>query len=62
MALIVHQVAMKMINEIRPVVECISRHDRSLAQQIRRSASSVALNISEAAYTATVKLIDLVFI
>ena len=51
MALIVHDFAIEMIREIKPLIDRISRHDRNLAQQIRRSASSVALNISEAAYS-----------
>lgn len=51
MALIVHQVALDMIVEIKPLIDRIARHDRSLAQQMRRSASSVPLNISEGAYS-----------
>jgi four helix bundle protein len=38
-----------LITELKPLVAKISSHDRSLADQIRRSASSVPLNISEAA-------------
>jgi len=51
MALIVHQVALEMIAEIKPLIEQIARHDKSLAQQMRRSASSVPLNICEGAYS-----------
>jgi len=51
MALIVHQVALDMIVEIKPLIERIARHDRSLAQQLRRSASSVPLNIGEGAHS-----------
>ena len=51
MALIVHQVALEMISDIKPLIDRIARHDRSLAQQIRRSASSVPLNIGEGAYS-----------
>ena len=51
MALIVHQVALEMVKGIKPLIDRIARHDRSLAQQLRRSASSVALNIGEAAYS-----------
>lgn len=51
MTLIVHQVALDMIVEIKPVIERIARYDRSLAQQVRRSASSVPLNIGEAAHS-----------
>ena len=45
----VHTVAIEMIREIKPLIDRIARHDRSLAKQIRESASSVALNIGEAA-------------
>ena len=51
MALIVHNVALEMVTDIRPLIERIARHDRSLAQQLRRSASSVPLNIGEGAYS-----------
>lgn len=51
MALIVHEVALDMVTNIRPLIEKIGRHDRSLAQQLRRSASSVPLNIGEGAYS-----------
>lgn len=51
MALIVHQVALDMIVEIKPLIDRIARHDRSLAQQMRRFASSVPLNIGEGAYS-----------
>ena len=51
MALIVHDVALDMVKSIKPLIERIARHDRSLAQQLRRSASSVPLNIGEGAYS-----------
>ncbi len=51
MALIVHQVALEMVTGMKPIIDRIARHDRSLAQQMRRSASSVALNIGEADYS-----------
>jgi four helix bundle protein len=51
MALIVHQVALQMIREIKPLIDRIARHDRSLAKQIQSSSSSVALNIGEGAYS-----------
>ena len=51
MALIVQQVAIDIIGELRPLAVRISRHDRSLAQQLRRAASSIALNIGEAQYS-----------
>jgi hypothetical protein len=48
MALIVHQVALETITELRPLVARIAGRDRSLAQQLQRAASSAALNIGEA--------------
>ncbi len=49
MGLVVHTVAIEMIRRIKPLIDRIARHDRSLAKQLRESASSVALNIGEAA-------------
>ena len=51
MALIVHQTALDMIHQIKPLIDQISRHDKALADQLRRSASSVSLNIGEGAYS-----------
>jgi len=51
MSLIVHQVALEMVTCIKPLIDRVARRDRSLATQMRRSASSVALNIGEAAYS-----------
>ena len=47
MALQVHAVALDMIGALRPLVPRIARHDRSLADQLRRAASSVVLNLAE---------------
>jgi four helix bundle protein len=44
------QIAIEAVKLLRPIVERIHRHDRSLADQIRRAASSVVLNLAEAAY------------
>ena len=51
MALIVHEVALEMVADIKPLIERIARQDSSLAQQLRRSAASVALNLGEGAYS-----------
>jgi hypothetical protein len=48
MALIVHQVALETIPELRPLVARIAGRARSLAQQLQRAVSSAALNIGEA--------------
>ena len=40
--------AIHIISRLRPVVELIRARDRDLADQVRRSASSIALNLAEA--------------
>ena len=44
----VADLSIQLIEELRPLVPRIKQRDRSLADQIRRSASSIALNIGEA--------------
>jgi four helix bundle protein len=39
--------ALDVIEQARPLVECIARRDRDLGSQIRRALSSVALNVAE---------------
>ena len=51
MALQVVGVSLEMIAAVRPLVPKIRRHDRSLADQLVRAASSVALNAAEAEYS-----------
>jgi four helix bundle protein len=48
MALQVAEISFEMIAAVRPLVARIRRQDRSLADQLVRAASSVALNIAEA--------------
>jgi four helix bundle protein len=36
------------LHDLRPIVTQIEAHDRDLARQLRRAASSIALNVSEA--------------
>jgi four helix bundle protein len=47
MALLVAELSIQVVAELRPLVPRIRRHDRSLADQLVRAASSVALNIAE---------------
>jgi four helix bundle protein len=47
MALVVAQLSIELVETLRPLVPRIRRHDRSLADQLVRAASSVALNIAE---------------
>jgi len=51
MKLAVHEVALDTIKSLKPLVAIIARHDRSLADQIRRAGSGVALALSEGAYS-----------
>ena len=43
----IHDVMLDAIGTMRPVVRAIERHDRDLASQLKRAASSVVLNIAE---------------
>ena len=44
-----YEVSLNLIPLLRPLVDAIALHDRSLADQIRRAGSSVPLNIAEGA-------------
>ena len=48
MALIVQDLALQMLAHIKPIIDAVARYDRSLADQMRRSAQSSLLNIAEA--------------
>ena len=43
----IYDTMIEVIRELRPVVAAIEANDRDLARQLRRAASSVALNICE---------------
>ena len=43
--------SIELIEALRPIVPRVKRHDRSLADQLVRAASSVALNIAEGEYS-----------
>jgi four helix bundle protein len=47
MAFVVAQLSIELVEALRPLVPRIRRCDRSLADQLVRAASSVALNIAE---------------
>ena len=44
----VAELSFQLIDDLRPLVSEIRRRDRSLADQLMRAASSVALNVAEA--------------
>ena len=48
MALQVAELSLELIETLRPLVPRIKAKDKSLADQIMRSASSIALNVGEA--------------
>lgn len=47
MAFRLAELSFELIEDLRPLVEVIRRRDRSLADQLMRAASSIALNIAE---------------
>jgi four helix bundle protein len=51
MAFQVEELAVELIEALQPLVQRIKARDRALADQIRRAASSVALNIGEGNYS-----------
>jgi len=42
-----YDVSLELVRELAPIVPAIKKHDRDLADQLRRAASSIVLNISE---------------
>ncbi|HEY8942926.1 MAG TPA: four helix bundle protein [Polyangiaceae bacterium] len=51
MALQVAELSIELIQALRPLMPRIKRSDRSLADQLTRAATSVALNIAEAEHS-----------
>jgi len=49
MAFIVADLSIELIEKLRPLIQRIKARDKSLADQIQRAASSIALNIGEGA-------------
>ena len=43
----IYDVTLHVLRTLRPAVIAIESHDRDLARQLRRAASSIALNIAE---------------
>ena len=44
---VAYQVSLELVEGLRAVVERLRRHDRELGDQLRRAATSVALNLAE---------------
>ena len=51
MAWIVHELALELVQSLTPLMPAIARHDANLARQLRRSASSIVLNVAEGEYS-----------
>ena len=43
----IYDTILEVLRELKPVVAAIEAHDRDLARQLRRAATSIALNASE---------------
>jgi four helix bundle protein len=43
----VHEIALQVVTDLAPLMPRIARQDRNLAQQLRRAATSIVLNIAE---------------
>jgi len=48
----IYDVAVKMLEDMRPALGAIETRDRDLARQMRRAASSVVLNLAEGSGSA----------
>ncbi len=48
-----HEIAMQLIVAVRPIVEAVRPHDKNLAEQLRRAATSAAANTAEGGRRAT---------
>ena len=44
---IAYEVSLDLIRSLRPIVPVIKKHERDLADQLRRAATSVSLNLGE---------------
>ena len=49
--LMIYEVILEVVGELKPVMRAIERHDADLARQMRRAACSVALNTAEGMYS-----------
>jgi len=43
----IHAVCIELLRDIRPFIEQIEKYDRDQARQLRRSATSIVLNLAE---------------
>ena len=52
MDLRIHAVAVEAVRQLRALLRKIEQHDKDLGRQMRRSATSVPLNIAEGSYSS----------
>ena len=50
MQLHIYQTSLHMIRDVSPIIQQIAKHDVDLARQLRRSSTSIPLNINEGCY------------
>ena len=46
-----YQLSLAVVRRLRSLIQRIGRHDRNLADQLRRAATSIPLNINEGLYS-----------
>ena len=51
MAFQVAELSFELVGALKPLIPRVRRHERALADQMARAASSIALNIAEAEYS-----------
>lgn len=51
MGLRIYSIAIDMVRQLRPLIQRIAARDSNLADQLRRAATSVPLNLHEGAYS-----------
>src|SRR5215468_3402596 len=47
MGFVAYEVSLEMVKSVAPVISAVANRDRALADQMRRAASSVPLNVAE---------------
>jgi len=51
MGLRIYGVSLEVVREVQPIIERVAKKDANLADHLRRSVTSVPLNLSEGAYS-----------